>query len=42
LLKRGQNQQVSETIEVELVEFGNLLQSDEAQAIVQAFLNKKK
>jgi len=27
---------------VELVEFGNLLQSDEAQAIVQAFLNKKK
>ena len=42
LLKRGQNQQESETIEVELVEFGNLLQSDEAQAIVQAFLNKKK
>ncbi len=42
LLKRGQNQQVADAIEVELLEFGNLLQTDEAQAIVQAFLNKKK
>jgi enoyl-CoA hydratase/carnithine racemase len=42
LLKRGMNQQVAETIEVELEDFSRLLKTDEAQAIVQAFLNKKK
>lgn len=42
LLKRGQQSAVSDTIEVELEEFARLLQTPDAQAIVQAFLNKKK
>ncbi|PCH59884.1 MAG: enoyl-CoA hydratase [SAR86 cluster bacterium] len=42
LLKRDQGQAVTETIELELVKFAELLETDEAQAIVQAFLNRKK
>ncbi len=42
LIKRGQQRSVSDTIGVELEEFARLLQTPEAQAIVQAFLNKKK
>ena len=42
LMKLGQNKLVSETIELELQEFSRLLQTPEAQAIVQAFLDKKK
>lgn len=42
LLKRGQQKSVSDTIDVELKEFSRLLQTPEAQAVVQAFLNKKK
>jgi enoyl-CoA hydratase/carnithine racemase len=42
LIKRGQKSAVSETIDLELKEFSRLLNTPEAQAIVQAFLNKKK
>lgn len=42
LIKRGQQDIVSETIGVELKEFIRLLQTPDAQAIVEAFLNKKK
>lgn len=42
LIKRGQKSTVSETIEIELEEFARLLQTPDAQAIVEAFLNKKK
>ncbi len=42
LLRRGQQSSVADTIEVELDEFARLLQTPDAQAIVQAFLNKKK
>lgn len=42
LLKRGHQNSVSETIEVELAEFARLLETPDAQAIVEAFLNKKK
>ena len=42
LIKRGQQNVVAETMKVELDDFSRLLQSPEAQAIFQAFLNKKK
>lgn len=42
LIKRGQKSAVADTIEVELEQFARLLQTPDAQAIVQAFLNKKK
>lgn len=42
LLKRGNEKPVADTIKLELQEFGRLLQTPEAQEIVQAFLNKKK
>lgn len=42
LIKRGQQDIVSETIGIELKEFVRLLQTPDAQAIVEAFLNKKK
>ena len=42
LIKRGQEGAVSDTIEVELEQFARLLQTPDAQAIIQAFLNKKK
>jgi len=42
LLKRGQQNAVSETINIELAEFARLLETPDAQAIVEAFLNKKK
>lgn len=41
LLRRGQQSMVADTIEVELDEFARLLKTPDAQAIVQAFLNKK-
>ncbi|PCJ25608.1 MAG: enoyl-CoA hydratase [SAR86 cluster bacterium] len=42
LMKRTITNEVPEAIEVELKEFSTLLQTPEAQAIMQAFLNKKK
>lgn len=42
LLKRRLQATLPGTIEVELAEFARLLQSPEAQAIVQAFLNRRK
>jgi enoyl-CoA hydratase/carnithine racemase len=42
LIKRGQQDTVSSAIEIELDEFARLLQTPDAQAIVEAFLNKKK
>ncbi|MES3009064.1 MAG: enoyl-CoA hydratase [Pseudomonadota bacterium] len=42
LLKRAQHGHVDETITRELEQFSRLLQSSEAQAIMQAFLNRKK
>lgn len=42
LLRRGQQSAVAETIDSELGEFARLLQTPDAQAIVQAFLDKKK
>ncbi|GJM12878.1 MAG: enoyl-CoA hydratase [Pseudohongiella sp.] len=42
LIKRGQQDAVADTISVELDEFARLLQTPDAQAIVEAFLNKKK
>jgi enoyl-CoA hydratase/carnithine racemase len=42
LIKRGQQSIVAETMKVEIDDFTRLLQSPEAQAIFQAFLNKKK
>lgn len=42
LIKRGHQDAVSDTITVELEEFARLLQTPDAQAIVEAFLNKKK
>lgn len=41
LIKRNQAAPLGDTIQTELVEFGRLLQSPDAQAIFQAFLNKK-
>lgn len=42
LLKRNQNGPLEETIALELVNFARLLQSPETQAIVQAFLGRKR
>ena len=42
LIKRGQLDTVAETIEVELKEFARLLETPDAQGIIEAFLNKKK
>lgn len=42
LMKRGLEDTVPETIELELKEFSRLLQTEDAQAIVQAFLDRKK
>ncbi len=42
LIKRERQSIVSETIEVELKEFARLLQTAETQAMIQAFLDKKK
>lgn len=42
LLKRNQNSLLEETIALELVNFTRLLQSTEAQTIVQAFLARKR
>lgn len=41
LLKRSQQQNIDEAIALELVNFSRLLRSDEAQAIMQTFLNRK-
>lgn len=42
LLKRNQQKSVDETISLELVNFSRLLHSPQAQAIMQAFLNRKR
>jgi enoyl-CoA hydratase/carnithine racemase len=42
LMKRGFESVLPGTIELELQEFGKLVETPEAQAIVQAFLNRKK
>jgi enoyl-CoA hydratase/carnithine racemase len=42
LIKRNQATPMNETIQAELLQFARLLQSPDAQAIIQAFLNKKK
>lgn len=42
LLKREQEEPLLQTIEVELERFSALMQTPEAQAIISAFLNKKK
>jgi enoyl-CoA hydratase/carnithine racemase len=42
LMKRRFENELPDTIALELKEFGELLQSPEAQEIVQAFLNKNK
>jgi len=42
LMKRRFENELPDTITLELKEFGELLQSPEAQEIVQAFLNRKK
>jgi enoyl-CoA hydratase/carnithine racemase len=42
LLKRGSEKVLPDTVELELKEFSILLESPEAQAIVQAFLSRKK
>jgi enoyl-CoA hydratase/carnithine racemase len=42
LMKRNIENDIPGTIELELVQFNKLLQTPEAQAIVQAFLNRKK
>lgn len=42
LIKRGQIEQVNDTISLELVNFSRLLATPQSQAIMQAFLNKKK
>lgn len=42
LLKRSQRPDIDETISLELVNFSRLLHSPEAQAIMQAFLNRKR
>ncbi|MBU2097994.1 MAG: enoyl-CoA hydratase [Gammaproteobacteria bacterium] len=42
LMKRNQATPMNETIQAELLQFARLLQSPDAQAIFQAFLNKKK
>ena len=42
LIKRGQQSAVSEIIGIELDEFARLLETPDAQAIVQAFFDKKK
>lgn len=42
LIKRGDENVIPDTIELELQEFSRLLQTAEAQAIVQAFLQRKK
>ena len=41
LIKRNQAAPLGDTIQTELVEFARLLQTPDAQAIFQAFLNKK-
>ena len=42
LMKLAMQQALPKTIDLELGEFGRLLQTEDAQAIMQAFLNKKK
>jgi enoyl-CoA hydratase/carnithine racemase len=42
LIKRNQTSPMNDTIQAELLQFARLLQSPDAQAIFQAFLNKKK
>jgi enoyl-CoA hydratase/carnithine racemase len=42
LIKRNQATPMNDTIQAELLQFARLLQSPDAQAIFQAFLNKKK
>jgi enoyl-CoA hydratase/carnithine racemase len=42
LIKRNQASPMNDTIQAELLQFARLLQSPDAQAIFQAFLNKKK
>jgi enoyl-CoA hydratase/carnithine racemase len=42
LLKRNQIGVIDDTIALELVNFSRLLQSDDAQAIVKAFLARKR
>lgn len=42
LIKRNQSNPLDDTIQAELIQFARLLQSPDAQAIFQAFLNKKK
>ncbi len=42
LLKRSQQTAIDETISLELVNFSRLLHSPQAQAIMQAFLNRKR
>jgi len=42
LIKRSQVSQITDTISLELVNFSRLLHTPDAQAIMQAFLNKKK
>jgi len=42
LIKRNQGSPLNDTIQAELIQFARLLQSPDAQAIFQAFLNKKK
>ncbi|MDH7944522.1 enoyl-CoA hydratase [Pseudohongiella sp. SYSU M77423] len=42
LIKRNQASPMNDTIQAELLQFSRLLQSPDAQAIFQAFLNKKK
>ena len=42
LIKRRLQNMLPETIDLELKEFARLLQTDDAQAIVRAFLNRKK
>ena len=41
-MKRNFGTLLPDTIELELQEFGRLVQTPQAQAIVQAFLNRKK
>jgi enoyl-CoA hydratase/carnithine racemase len=42
LIKRNQGNPLDDTIQAELIQFARLLQSPDAQAVFQAFLNKKK
>jgi len=42
LIKRGVSDATQDAISIELKQFSRLLQSDDAQTIMQAFLNKRK